>query len=322
MVQMRLNAIRNIGKITKSMKMIASTKVAKAQRAMETARAYGATSASIYKNANTAPLENEDKVYIVSSSDRGLCGGIHSSVAKATRRLIAVDGPSSGVIVLGDKAKNQMSRSHRSDIQMSFNQIGKAIPTFAEASAAADTIKSSGIKFDTATIIYNEFTSAIAYEAKPINVYSSEALKAAGTSFLSFFCITVSSFLILFFFSLYLLVFIFLPQPCHSLLRIPLPLTCIHLSIQSTPLIIDAFAAYEIDDEVLENYHEFLFANNIYWGLVEGHASEMSAKRTAMENATKNAGEMVDRLTMTYNRSRQAAITSELVDIITGASAL
>jgi len=77
-----------------------------------------------------------------------------------------------------------------------------------------------------------------------------------------------------------------------------------------------------MDDDVLQNYNEFLLANNIYWGLVEGHASEMSAKRTAMENATKNAGEMVDRLTMTYNRSRQAAITSELVDIITGASAL
>ncbi|KAF9285842.1 atp3 gamma subunit of the F1 sector of mitochondrial F1F0 ATP synthase [Linnemannia elongata] len=262
-IQLRLNAIKNIGKITKSMKMIASTKVSKAQRAMESARTYGAASASIYKNANTTPLENEEKVYIVSSSDRGLCGGIHSSVAKATRRLIAQDGSSSGIVVLGDKAKNQMSRTHRGDIQMSFNQIGKAIPTFAEACAAADTIKTSGLKFDTATIIYNEFTSAIAYEATPINVYSSEALKAA-----------------------------------------------------------DAFAAYEIDDDVLENYNEFLFANNIYWGLVEGHASEMSAKRTAMENATKNAGEMVDRLTMTYNRSRQAAITSELVDIITGASAL
>ena len=147
----------------------------------------------IYKNANTAPLENEDKVYIVSSSDRGLCGGIHSSVAKATRRLIAQDGSSSAIVVLGDKAKNQMSRTHRGDIQLSFNQIGKAIPTFAEACAAADTIKTSGIKFDTATIIYNEFTSAIAYEATPINVYSSEALKAAGTSLLSLFCITVSS---------------------------------------------------------------------------------------------------------------------------------
>ncbi|KAG0197360.1 atp3 gamma subunit of the F1 sector of mitochondrial F1F0 ATP synthase, partial [Mortierella sp. NVP41] len=56
-IQLRLNAIKNIGKITKSMKMIASTKVAKAQRAMESARVYGASSSSIYKNANTTPLE-------------------------------------------------------------------------------------------------------------------------------------------------------------------------------------------------------------------------------------------------------------------------
>ncbi|KAF9087889.1 atp3 gamma subunit of the F1 sector of mitochondrial F1F0 ATP synthase, partial [Mortierella sp. AD031] len=151
-IQLRLNAIKNIGKITKSMKMIASTKVAKAQRAMESARVYGASSSSIYKNANTTPLEGEENVYIVSSSDRGLCGGIHSSVAKATRRLIAADGVPSGIVVLGDKAKNQMSRTNRTDIQLSFNQIGKAIPTFAEASAAADTIRTSGIKFDTLTM--------------------------------------------------------------------------------------------------------------------------------------------------------------------------
>lgn len=72
----------------------------------------------------------------------------------------------------------------------------------------------------------------------------------------------------------------------------------------------------------MENYKEFLFANNVYWALVEGHASEMSAKRNAMDNATKNAGDIVGRLTITYNRTRQAAITSELIDIITGASAL
>ncbi|KAJ1973150.1 atp3 gamma subunit of the F1 sector of mitochondrial F1F0 ATP synthase, partial [Dimargaris xerosporica] len=53
-----------------------------------------------------------------------------------------------------------------------------------------------------------------------------------------------------------------------------------------------------------------------------GHASEMAAKRTAMENATKNATEMIDKLTMIYNRGRQAVITNELVEIITGASAL
>ncbi|KAF9112732.1 atp3 gamma subunit of the F1 sector of mitochondrial F1F0 ATP synthase [Mortierella sp. AM989] len=263
-IQIRLNSIKNIGKITKSMKMIASTKVTKAQRAMETARSYGAASSAVYQNAHTAPLEDDNNLFVVSSSDRGLCGGIHSSVAKATRKLIAADtNDNAGVVVLGDKAKNQMSRSNRSDIKLSFNQIGKAIPTFAEASAAADTILTSGIKFDTATVVYNKFISAIAYEATPLKVFSIEAFKAS-----------------------------------------------------------DNFAAYELDDEVLQDYNEFLLANNIYWALVEGHASEMSAKRTAMENATKNAGDMVDRLTMTYNRTRQAAITSELVDIITGASAL
>ena len=99
-----------------------------------------------------------------------------------------------------------------------------------------------------------------------------------------------------------------------------------------------SLAAYEIEDKVLENYHEFLLANTVYWALAEGFASEFSARRTAMENATKNADEMVKKLTLSYNRSRQAVITNELwyvilivfysfyssirSDIITGASAL
>ncbi|KAG0227962.1 atp3 gamma subunit of the F1 sector of mitochondrial F1F0 ATP synthase [Actinomortierella wolfii] len=263
-IQVRLNAIKSTGKVTKSMKMIASSKVPKAQKAMETARVYGSSSARIFENTKTAPAEGSQDVYIVTSSDRGLCGGIHSSVAKAARRqLETAPAASQQVIVLGDKSKTQMSRTHKENITLSFNQIGKAIPTFAEAAAVADTIKASGVKFDNAIIYYNHFKSVIAYEATPLPTYSTEALKAA-----------------------------------------------------------EGFTAYEVDEEILENYNEFLFANNLYWGLVEGHASEMSAKRTAMENATKNAGEMVDRLTMIYNRSRQAAITSELVDIITGASAL
>ena len=80
---------------------------------------------------------------------------------------------------------------------------------------------------------------------------------------------------------------------------------------------------YELDESfVLDEYIQFQLANSIFWGLVESHASEMSAKRTAMDNATKNAGEMIENLTMKYNRTRQAVITNELVDIIVGASAL
>jgi hypothetical protein len=61
-------------------------------------------------------------------------------------------------------------------------------------------------------------------------------------------------------------------------------------------------------------------ANAIYAALVEGHAAEISARRNAMDNASKNAGDMISSLQMKYNRGRQAAITNELVDIITGAS--
>ena len=60
----------------------------------------------------------------------------------------------------------------------------------------------------------------------------------------------------------------------------------------------------------------------IYGALVENAASEQGARMTAMDNATRNAGEMIDRLTLSYNRTRQAQITKELIEIISGAEAL
>jgi F-type H+-transporting ATPase subunit gamma len=87
--------------------------------------------------------------------------------------------------------------------------------------------------------------------------------------------------------------------------------------------LLDKLPQFELeDDHVLKNYAEFTFANSLFHAMAEGYASEISARRTAMENATKNAGEIIDKLTMQYNRGRQATITNELCDIITGASAL
>jgi F-type H+-transporting ATPase subunit gamma len=60
----------------------------------------------------------------------------------------------------------------------------------------------------------------------------------------------------------------------------------------------------------------------IYTALLENAASEQGARMTAMDNATRNAGDMIDRLTMNYNRTRQAVITKELIEIISGAEAL
>lgn len=81
----------------------------------------------------------------------------------------------------------------------------------------------------------------------------------------------------------------------------------------------EKFRAYELEDadEALVNdLASFALTNAIYATLVEGHASEICARRNAMDNASKNAGEMIDKLQMQFNRQRQAVITNELVDII------
>jgi F-type H+-transporting ATPase subunit gamma len=74
--------------------------------------------------------------------------------------------------------------------------------------------------------------------------------------------------------------------------------------------------------EVLQNLAEFQFASVLYNAMLENATSEMGARMSAMDNSTRNAGEILDRLTLSYNRSRQASITTELIEIISGAAAL
>ena len=82
---------------------------------------------------------------------------------------------------------------------------------------------------------------------------------------------------------------------------------------------------YEMEPEEDELLRDLLPANvsmQIFRALLESYASEQGARMTAMDNATRNAGDMIARLTLTYNRSRQAAITKELIEIISGAEAV
>ena len=86
-----------------------------------------------------------------------------------------------------------------------------------------------------------------------------------------------------------------------------------------------AAAPYEYEPDeatVLEDLLPRNLSTQIYAAILESSASELAARMTAMDNATRNAGDLIDRLTMVYNRSRQAAITTELIEIISGAEAL
>ena len=81
-----------------------------------------------------------------------MCGGIHSSVSKATRRAFAQNDGSfesdSPIAIVGDKSKSQLSRALSKNIALTFNQIGKDVPTFADAASVADLITTSGVEYD------------------------------------------------------------------------------------------------------------------------------------------------------------------------------
>ncbi|MCJ1242975.1 atp3 gamma subunit of the F1 sector of mitochondrial F1F0 ATP synthase [Trapelia coarctata] len=262
-IEGRLKSIRNIEKITKTMKIVASTKLTRAQKAMTESRSYGQTSNTVFENAETKPIEGEGKktLIVVASSDKGLCGGIHSGLSKKARRMLE-QKPDADVVVIGEKSKAQLSRSSGKNIVLSFAGVGKDVPTFADAQAIADQIALLPTDYSDVQIIYNKFINATSYEAVPIEAFSEEAIANSPN-----------------------------------------------------------FSAFEIDDEVLANLREYALANSLYWALAEGHACEQSARRNAMDNASKNAGEMITKFQILFNRTRQAVITGELVEIITGAAA-
>ncbi|KAL6895564.1 ATP synthase gamma chain precursor [Trichoderma longibrachiatum] len=263
-IETRLKSIRNIEKITNTMKVVASTKLTRATRSMNDSRKYGEASNEVFKSAETAAAEAEDKksLVIVCSSDKGLCGGIHSGLSRTIRRMYAEQPSAFDLVIIGEKCKAQLQRTNGKDIQLTFAGVGKDIPTFADAQAIADQIVLLPNEYTDVKILYNKFINATSYEPSFIEAFSEE-------------------------------------------------------SIAQSPNL----SAFEVEDESLGNLREYSLANSLYWALAEGHACEQSARRNAMENASKNAGEMIGKYQILYNRTRQAVITGELVEIITGAIA-
>jgi F-type H+-transporting ATPase subunit gamma len=179
-IEGRLKSIRNIEKITKTMKIVASTKLTRAQRAMTESRSYGETSGKVFTEAETKALESDNKkeLLIVCSSDKGLCGGIHSGLTRYVRRQLA-EGKDYDFIVVGEKCKAQLGRSSPKNMVVSFAGIGKDVPTFADAQAIADQVSQVSEGYASVKILYNKFINAQSYEATIIEAFSDEAIKAS-----------------------------------------------------------------------------------------------------------------------------------------------
>ncbi|XP_054845260.1 ATP synthase subunit gamma, mitochondrial isoform X1 [Eublepharis macularius] len=264
----RLKSIKNIQKITKSMKMVAAAKYAKAERELKPARVYGVGALALYEKAEIkAPEDKKKHLLIGVSSDRGLCGAIHTSIAKSIKSHISTllnAGKEVMIIGVGDKLRGQLQRTHSNHFLLTFKEVGRKPPTFGDASVITLELLNSGYEFDEGSVIFNRFRSVISYKTDEKPIYSLETVSGAES-----------------------------------------------ISIYD-----------DIDADVLRNYQEFTLANIIFYSLKESTTSEQSARMTAMDNASKNASEMIDKLTLTFNRTRQAVITKELIEIISGAAAL
>ncbi|MEQ2313954.1 ATP synthase subunit gamma, mitochondrial [Ameca splendens] len=268
-ITIRLKSIKNIQKITKSMKMVAAAKYARAERQLKPARVYGTGALALYEKADIkAPEEKAAKHLIVGvTSDRGLCGAIHSGVAKTIKSEIAnLTGAGKEVMVInvGDKLRGLLYRTHGNHILLNCKEVGRKPPNFGDASIIAAELLNSGYEFDQGSIIFNRFRSVISYKTDRKPVFSIDTVASSE-----------------------------------------------NMGIYD-----------DIDADVLRNYQEFALVNVIYLALKESSTSEQSARMTAMDSASKNASEMIDKLTLTFNRTRQAVITKELIEIISGAAAL
>ena len=176
-IEGRLKSIRNIEKITKTMKIVASTKLTRAQRAMTESRRYGQTSNTVFEEAKTEAEQGEGKktLIVVASSDKGLCGGIHSGLSKKARSML-LENPNADVVVIGEKSKAQLGRSSGKNMVLSFAGVGKDVPTFTDAQAIADQICLLPTDYSNIQILYNKFINATSYEATPLEAFSEEAI--------------------------------------------------------------------------------------------------------------------------------------------------
>lgn len=274
-VRNRMRSVKSIQKITKAMKMVAASKLRGVQSKTENSRGFWQPFTALI--GDHPDIDSKKNVIITISSDRGLCGGINSTVVKYSKALFKViNGPEadSKYVIIGEKGKLQLQRDSKKHIHMVATDIQKLPINFTEVSTIADEILKN-VEFDTIRMVYNKFASVVSFQATLATILSPELLakESEGGGRLS------------------------------------------------------QLESYEIEGaeskaEVFQNLSEFQFAAMFYNACLENACSEQGARMSAMDNSTRNASDMLEKLTLKYNRSRQASITTELIEIISGAAAL
>ncbi|MBB4285711.1 F0F1 ATP synthase subunit gamma [Roseospira goensis] len=289
----RISSVKSTKKITSAMKMVAASRLRKAQEAAESSRPFaermnrmlGTLAGSVVGLPGAPPLlagtgSDRRHLIVVVTSNRGLCGALNSNTARNARALIRelqADGKEVKVLCVGRKGRDQLKRDHQNLIIDTIEDFGRRTVTYAEAEAVAERVLDmfDADAFDVCTLIYNRFRSAIS------QVVTRQQL---------------------------------IPFP------VPESANDNEAAADDGPRAIYEFEPSE--EDILADLLPLNVKTQIFRAMTENYASEQGARMTAMDNASRNAGEMIDDLTLQYNRTRQAMITKELIEIISGADAL
>jgi len=262
----RLNAVGTVKKISQVMKILTQQRIAAVQQQLFKTRDSIIGSKKVW---DEIPVEHKGKknLFVVLSTDKGMCGGINAQTYRFTRDLIKdrVENlnitPS--IISIGELCSKPLLRFFPNAMTWQASQFSKKGASFVVASHLADRILQSDA--DTMTLIYNEYINQMAYEIQARDFIMPKGLDDVKTSFWHY-----------------------------------------------------EFADGQNGTHT-RDLHEYSLATFLYQAMVENSASESSARLVAMDGASKNATELAKTIQRLYNKKRQGAITTELLELVAGA---
>lgn len=305
-IRKRISSVRNTQKITRAMKLVAAAKLRRAQDAIIAARPYGRglervvleLSQKAGREAHplfATPSERDDRKaeILLFTSDRGLAGSFNTQVVRRVETYAEAelsDYTQVFLRVVGRKGNDYFKRRRANVMSHDTAPLSTSAMELAQslANRAIDDFLEGRVH--RVLLVYNEFKSAISQGVVVKQLLPIEPPASTSTAIES--------------------------------ARGRIEPDANHAADHSAAPAGDDFLYEPSRQELLTHLVPLYIQNVLYNAALESIASEFGARMTAMDNATRNAGEMIGKLTLQYNRARQAAITKELLEIIGGAEAL
>ena len=295
----RIGSVKNTQQTTKAMKMVSAAKLRRAQEAIQNQRPYARRISQLIqillKNIGDTPRHplmerikpnegdrRKNLLLVVVTSDRGLCGAFNGGVIRATHRWLQQQTDPGTIVRMAFVGRKgyDFFKTKNLNILGHYADLGGKV-SFAKAKKLADTLTQLYIneEVDEIKIIYNEFK----------NVMSQKVVIEK-----------------------------FLPLAESEESPKLQTITGTQNSVEAQQGELNHYVVKPSVPEVLSSLMAKNFSIQTFRILLESQAGEHGARMSAMENATKNAGEMIRKLTLQYNKQRQAGITKELLEIISG----